>query len=205
MPEPTTEAKPNETAAGAGQQITEGNAEGAATEAANTQAAKPNLTPEQKDAVTAEVKRIIAKERKDERAAVEKEQRETKAKEQGEFESLYKEIEPKFKAQGEELESYKSVVTDLAKSELAALEKIDKDITAAAPPLDNPRAVLAWLPIGKKLAEKLNQDVKPGMGRDPRPTGSLSAVDKARKAEQDRQKDAAPQGSLKERWFRKAS
>lgn len=113
----------------------------------------------------------VRKEEKDKAQAAkdkeEKERLEAKAKEQGEFEKLandreaeLNDLKPQLAAVAAENEQYKSTIAEIVKAELKALPEEVRDISPAQyaedKSLTNPLDVLAWLPKGKKLAEKLN-------------------------------------------------
>lgn len=147
----------------------------------------------------ADLDRIAAKTRDEERRkareAKEKEDREreeAKAKEQGEFQKLadtYRAeldaLKPQHEAVTTELAEYRAKVAEMAAEELKALPEEVRDISPASygddKTLTNPLDVLAWLPKGKKLAEKLGgQPAKPAAGGDPKPKGGAgdAAADK---------------------------
>lgn len=125
----------------------------------------------------ADLDRIAAKTRKEEREKLAKEQAEAEAKrneeeakKQGEFEKLYAELKPQHETATATLAKYQETVKAIAEADLNALPDEVKDM---APDLADPLAVLAWLPKGKKLAEKLDgAPAKPGAGGDPKPKGA---------------------------------
>jgi hypothetical protein len=138
----------------------------------------------------ADLDRVAAKTRDEERRKAkevkdkeDRERLEAKAKEQGEFEKLASshkakldEIEPKLEATTKELDAYREEVSKLVKAKLKALPEEVRDISPAQfaedKSITNPLDVLAWLPKGEALAEKLEgKPVVYGAGKDPKPTG----------------------------------
>lgn len=128
----------------------------------------------------ADLDRIAAKTREEERAkakaAKEKEDRERAERDdeqQKKFEKLAADRKARIDEIEPELEKYKAKTAELAVSELEALPDEVRDIAPAQyaedKSLANPLEVLAWLPKGKALAEKLEgQSAKPGAGKDPK-------------------------------------
>lgn len=178
-----TKAKADDTSEGDGKNTDKAKAEGADSQAAKSDDA-PKFTQD-------DLNRIAAKARKEEREKLAKEQgeaeakrKEEEAKKQGEFEGLYNELKPQHEAQGEKLKKYEETVKAIAEADLAALPDEVKDM---APDLSDPLAVFAWLPKGKKLAEKINgAPAKPGAGGDPPPKAppGTAEADKAARAAQ---------------------
>jgi hypothetical protein len=162
-----TKATADKTSEGDGKN-SEGKAEGAGTQTATTEDA-PKFTQ-------ADIDRIAAKTRQEERDKAKREadeaeakRKEEEAKKQGEFESLYNDLKPAHEAQSERLKKYEETVKAIAEADLSTLPAEVKDM---APDLSDPLAVLAWLPKGKALAEKLEgKPAKPGNGGDPKPKG----------------------------------
>jgi hypothetical protein len=177
-----TKAKADDTPDEAAKNTDKAKAEGDGTQTDKT-ADAPKFTQ-------ADVDRIAAQTRKDEqrkaKEAKEKEDREReqeRAKEQGEFQKLAEskqkeldELKPLHEAAAAELEQYRSTVAELATKELRSLPEEVRELAPAQygddKALRNPLDVLAWLPKGKKLAEKLDgAPAKPGAGGDPKPKG----------------------------------
>lgn len=138
----------------------------------------------------ADLDRIAAKTRQEERdkakAAKDKEEKErleAEATKQGEFQKLaderklkIDELEPQVATLTGEIEKYKSTVADIVKAELKALPEEVRDMSPGTydddKSLTNPLDVLAWLPKGKTLAEKLNgQSASKGNKPSPRANG----------------------------------
>ncbi|HEX5704863.1 MAG TPA: hypothetical protein VFX97_16820 [Pyrinomonadaceae bacterium] len=155
---------------------------------------KAGTQPKSEDALKftqADLDRVAAKTREEEkekaRKAKEKEdaaRAEAEAKEQGKFQQLAEarqkeldEITPKLEAAEAELKELKPAFAALIDAELKTLPE---DVVEAGPAkfddsktLTNPLDVAAWLPNGKKLAEKLNgQSAKPGAKIDPKEIGA---------------------------------
>lgn len=129
---------------------------------------------------------------------------EAEAAKQGEFEKLANdrkvkldELEPKVAALETERDTLKVTLAEIAEAELKALPKEVSDIAPAQraedKSLTNPLDVLAWLPKGKALAEKLNgQSAVKGAKPSPRANGShgdpsadKQAIAEARRAYRD--------------------
>lgn len=164
---------------------------------------KPEET--EKKFTQADLDRIAAKTREEEKRKAkeakdkeEKERLEAEATKQGEFEKLandrkakLEELEPKVTALETERDSLKLTLAEIAESELKALPKEVKDIAPAQyaedKSLTNPLDVLAWLPKGKALAEKLNEkSAVRGAKPSPRANGAHGAetdADKRARAE----------------------
>lgn len=199
MPEKPTEATPGTAAEGAGNQITDP----ATVTGAGTQTAKPEDAD--KKFTQADLDRIAAKTRDEEKQKAkaakdkeEKERLEAEATKQGEFEKLANdrktkldELEPKVAALETERDSLKLTLAEIAE---AGLKELPKEVSDIAPAqragdksLTNPLDVLAWLPKGKTLAEKLNgQSAIKGSKPSPRANGGHGAdtdADKRAKAE----------------------
>lgn len=193
MPE-DTDAKSDKTAEGADQN-TDDSAAGKDTDASKSQDADRKFTQ-------ADLDRIAAKTRKEEKdkaqAAKDKEEKdrlEKQAKEQGEFQKLaddreveLNELKPKLAALETERDTLKVTLAEIAEAELKELPKEVSDIAPAQraedKSLTNPLDVLAWLPKGKALAEKLNgQSAVKGAKPSPRANGvhgDAKADDRAR-------------------------
>jgi hypothetical protein len=189
-----TKADAKDTSEGDGKN-TKGKAEGADTDAAKKD-------QDDKQFTQADLDRIAAKTRKEEREKAkadkdreDRERLEAKAKEQGEFEKLagereqkIKELEPQIAALTKENESLRSTVIEIAKAELKALPEDVRDTSPAQYDEDkiltNPVDVLAWLPKGKKLAERLSgETAKPGAKQDPKPKGAPGEAEKDKEAQ----------------------
>ena len=151
----------------------------------------------------ADLDRIAAKTREEEKAKAkaksdkeEKERLEAEATKQGEFEKLANdrkakldELEPKIAALETERDTLKVTLAEIAEAQLKELPKEVSDIApvqrADDKSLSNPLDVLAWLPKGKALAEKLNgQSAIKGTPKSPRANGvhGNPDADKAAKA-----------------------
>lgn len=144
------------------------------TQTAKTEDAQPKFTQADQDALAAKVRREEKEKFDRQQEKVKREAEEAKAKEQGEFQKLadsYKKELDEVKPLAEQLDSYKSAVATLAKGELEALPE---EVREMSPSLDSPLEVLAWLPKGKKLAERLTGTGKRGNSGDPRPVGATS-------------------------------
>lgn len=155
--------------------------------------------------------RIAAKVRQEEKdkakAAKDKEEKErlaAQAEEQGEFKKLaddrqaeLDDLKPKLESATAEIEKYKATVADIVKTELKALPEEVRDMSPGKydddKTLTNPLDVLAWLPKGKALAEKLNgapavKGAKPSPranGDKPDPKADERARAEARRAYRD--------------------
>jgi hypothetical protein len=161
------------------------NTEGEKT-GADTDTAKKDQ--DAKQFTQADLNRIASKTRQEERDKIklerekdERERLEKQAKEQGEFEKLatdrqkrIEELEPQLESLKKDNETLRTAVADIAKSELKGLPEEVRDISPAQfgedKSITNPLDVLAWLPKGKKLAEKLTgSSAVKGAGPDPKP------------------------------------
>jgi hypothetical protein len=150
---------------------------------------KPEET--EKKFTQADLDRVAAKTRQEEKdkakAAKDKEEKErleAEAAKQGEFHKLaderklkIDELEPKVAALETERDTLKTTLAEIAEAELKALPKEVSDISPAQraedKSLTNPLDVLAWLPKGKTLAEKLNgQSAVKGTPKSPRANGA---------------------------------
>jgi hypothetical protein len=195
MPEDPT-AKANTTPDEA-ENNTDDSAKGKDTDTSKNQDADKKFTQ-------ADLDRIAAKTRKEEQDKAkakadkeEKERLEAEAKEQGKFEKLandreveLNELKPQLAALTTERDTLKVTLAEIAEVELKALPKEVSDIAPAQraedKSLTNPLDVLAWLPKGKALAEKLNgQSAVKGAKPSPRANGahSNSDTDKQARAE----------------------
>ena len=124
----------------------------------------------------------------------EKERLEKQAKEQGEFEKLatdreteLNQLKPQLESATAEIERYKSTVAEIVRVELKSLPEEVRDISPAQyaddKSLTNPLDVLAWLPKGKALAEKLNgSSATKGTPVSPRANGAKSNPDADKQA-----------------------
>lgn len=161
---------------------TEGKNEGKDTDASKSQDA-PKFTQADLDRVARKTREEEKRKASEAKAKEDAERAEAKAQEQGEFEKLandrqakIEELEPKLSAIEAERDSLKSTLVDIAKAELKTLPDEVRDISPAQygddKSLTNPLDVLAWLPKGKALAEKLNgQAAVKGNGPSPRASG----------------------------------
>jgi hypothetical protein len=151
----------------------------------------PKPEDAEKKFTQADLDRIAAKTRDEEKQKAkakadkeEKERLEAEATKQGEFEKLANdrkvkldELEPQVAALTTERDTLKVTLAEIAEAELKALPKEVSDISPAQraddKSLTNPLDVLAWLPKGKALAEKLNgQSAVKGNSPSPRANGS---------------------------------
>lgn len=183
MTDDNTDAKSDKTAEGADQN-TDDSAEGKGTDTSKNQDADKKFTQD-------DLNRIAAKTREEEKAkakaAKDKEERErleAEATKQGEFEKLANDrkaeldkLNPKVTALETERDALKVTLVEIAEAELKALPKEVSDIAPAQraedKSLTNPLDVLAWLPKGKALAEKLNgQSAVKGAKPSPRANGA---------------------------------
>lgn len=149
----------------------------------------------------ADLDRIAAKTREEEKAKAkaakdkeEKERLEQQAKEQGEFQTLAEnrqkeldELKPQVEALTSERDNLKVTLAEIAEAELKELPKEVRDISPAQyaddKSLINPLDVLAWLPKGKALAEKLNgSSATKGTPVSPRANGAKSNPDADKQA-----------------------
>jgi hypothetical protein len=150
---------------------------------------KPEET--EKKFTQADLDRIASKTRQEEKdkakAAKDKEEKErleAEATKQGEFQKLADErklkldqLEPKLTALETERDTLKATLAEIAEASLKELPKEVSDISPAQRAEDksviNPLDVLAWLPKGKALAEKLNgQSGVLGTPKSPRANGA---------------------------------
>jgi hypothetical protein len=179
----TTEAKADPTPDEAVNN-TDAKAEGKDTDTSKNQDADKKFTQ-------ADLDRIAQKTRKEEQDKAkakadkeEKERLEAEATKQGEFEKLANdrkvkldELEPQVAALTTERDTLKVTLAEIAEAELKALPKEVMEIApvqrADDKSLTNPLDVLAWLPKGKALAEKLNgQSAVKGTPKSPRANGA---------------------------------
>lgn len=181
-----TDAKSDKTSEEEGKN-TDDSAKGKDTDTSKSQDAEKKFTQD-------DLNRIAAKARQEERDKLkaakdkeEKERLEQQAKEQGEHQKLaeqyegeLKELKPQLEAATAEVEKYRETVAQIAKTELKSLPEEVRDISPAQyaedKSLTNPLDVLAWLPKGKALAEKLNgQSAVKGAKPSPRANGTHGA------------------------------
>jgi chromosome segregation ATPase len=184
MPEDNTDAKSDKTSEEEGKN-TKDSAEGK-----DTDTSKQNQDTDKKFTQD-DIDRIARKTRKEEqdraKAAKDKEEKErleAEATKQGEFQKLaderklkIDELEPKVAALEGERDTLKTTLAEIAEAELKELPKEVSDISPAQRAEDrsltNPLDVLAWLPKGKALAEKLNgQSGVKGTPKSPRANGT---------------------------------
>ena len=176
----------------------EGKPEGKDTDTSKSQDAEKKFTQ-------ADIDRIAAKTREEEKTKAkaakdkeEKERLEAEAAKQGEFEKLANdrkaevdELKPKVAALETERDTLKVSLTEIVEAQLQELPKEVRDISPAQraddKSLTNPLDVLAWLPKGKALAEKLNgSSATKGTPVSPRANGkhgSDTDADKRARAE----------------------
>ncbi len=178
-----TNAKSDKTSEEEGKN-TDDSAKGKDTDTSKSQDADKKFTQ-------ADLDRIAAKTRQEEKdkakAAKDKEERErleAEATKQGEFEKLANDrkaeidkLTPKLAAAETERDALKVTLIEIAE---ASLKELPKEVLDIAPvqraedkSLTNPLDVLAWLPKGKALAEKLNgQSAVKGAKPSPRANGT---------------------------------
>jgi hypothetical protein len=178
-----TDAKSDKTSEEEGKN-TDDSAKGKDTDASKSQDTDKKFTQDDLNALAAKVR----KEEKDKAQAAkdkeEKERLEKQAKEQGEHQKLaeqyegeLKELKPQLEAATVEVEKYKASVAEIVKVELKALPEEVRDMSPAQYAEDktmtNPLDVLAWLPKGKALADKMNgQTAVKGNKPSPRANGN---------------------------------
>lgn len=182
----------------------EGKAEGAGTQTDKT-ADAPKFTQADLDRVASKTREEERDKSKRTREKEEREQKEKQAKEQGEFQKLadgYAKELDELRPKAEEADRYKEAVKTIAEAELKALPDEVREI---APDASDPLAVLAWLPKGKKLAEKLGGQTKRGNGGDPPPAGTPGVYDRIRKEVKDAQPESGGAGWLAKRFGTPAS
>lgn len=198
MPEDNTDAKSDKTSEEEGKN-TDDSAKGKDTDASKQgQDADKKFTQE-------DLNRIAAKTREEEKAKAkaakdkeDKERLEAEAAKQGEFQKLaddrkakLDELEPKVTALESERDALKVTLAEIAEAGLKELPKEVSDIAPAQRAEDksliNPLEVLAWLPKGKALANKLDgQSAVKGAKSSPRANGTHgadTAADKRARAE----------------------
>lgn len=171
-------------------------AEGKDTDTSKHQDADKKFTQADLDRIAAKTREEEKRKAKEAKEKEDRERSEAEAKEQGKFEKLasdrqakIEELEPKVAALETERDALKVSLVEIAKAGLKDLPEEVRDISPAQyaedKSLTNPLEVLAWLPKGKKLAEKLDaQPAKPGAGRDPKANGKGSPEsDKQARAE----------------------
>jgi hypothetical protein len=196
MPEDNTDAKSDKTSEEEGKN-TDDSAKGKDTDTSKSQDADKKFTQ-------ADLDRIAAKTREEEKTKAkaakdkeEKERLEAEATKQGEFQKLaddrkvkLDELEPKVAALEAERIALTATLAEIAEAGLKELPKEVSDIApvqrAEGKSLINPLDVLAWLPKGKTLADKLNgQSAAKGAKPSPRANGGHGAdtdADKRAKA-----------------------
>ena len=182
----TTEADASKTAEGAGKQVTEADTEGKDTDTSKSQDADKKFTQADLDRIAAKTREEEKKKAREAKEKEDRERAEAEAKEQGKFEKLANdrqvkidELEPKVSALEAERDSLKVLLAEIVNAELQDLPEEVRDsspaIFADDKTLTNPETVRAWLPKGKKLAEKLDaQPAKHAAGRDPKANGKGS-------------------------------
>ena len=178
-----TDAKSDQTSEGDGKN-TDDTAKGKDTDTSKNQDADKKFTQADLDRIAAKTRDEEKQKAKAAKDKEEKERLEAEAKEKGEhqklaeqYESELKELKPRLETTTAEVEKYKAAVADMVKSELKALPEEVRDISPAQyaddKSLTNPLDVLAWLPKGKALAEKLNgQSAVKGAKPSPRANGA---------------------------------
>lgn len=200
----TTDTKSDQTAEGAGQN-TDDSAEGQKdTDTSKNQDTEKKFTQVDLDRVARKTREEEKRKASEAKANEEKERLEAEAKEQGKFEKLandreaeLNELKPKIAALESERDTLKVTLAEIAETELKELPKEVRDIAPAEyaddKSLTNPLDVLAWLPKGKALAEKLNgQSAVKGAKPSPRangahgdPNADKQAIAEARRAYRD--------------------
>lgn len=149
----------------------------------------------------ADIDRVAKKTRAEEKAKFETAQaeatrlaEEAEATKQGEFEKLANsrqaeldELKPKLETATTELNAYKLKVAEMVAADLKELPEEVRDMSPAQladdKSITNPLDVLAWLPKGKALAEKLNgQTAVKGAKPSPRANGAHGDPDADKRA-----------------------
>jgi len=166
MPE-DTDAKSDKTSEEEGKN-TKDSAEGRDTDSSTkSQDADKKFTQDDLDRIARKTRKEEQDKAKAAKDKEEKERLEAEAREKGEHQKLaeqyegeLKELKPKLESATAEVEKYKSAVAEIVE---ASLKELPKEVSDMAPSqrgedksLTNPLDVLAWLPKGKALAEKLN-------------------------------------------------
>lgn len=193
MTEENTHAKSDKTSEEEGKN-TDDSATGKDTDTSKNQDTEKKFTQDDLNALAAKVRKEEKDRAQQAKDKEEKERLEKQAKEQGEFEKLandreteLNELKPKLESATAEIERYKSTVADIVKSELKSLPEEVREISPAQyaedKSLTNPLDVLAWLPKGKALAEKLSgASATKGTPVSPRANGAKSNPDADRQA-----------------------
>lgn len=193
MPPEDTDAKSDKTSEEDGKK-TDDSAKGKNTDTSKDQDADKKFTQADLDRVAAKTRKEEQEKAKAAKDKEEKERLEAQAKEQGEHQKLaeqyegeLKELKPQLETATAEVQKYKSAVSDLVKVELKALPEEVREISPAQyaddKSLTNPLDVLAWLPKGKALAEKLNgQSAVKGAKPSPRANGAHGDPEADKKA-----------------------
>lgn len=175
---------------------TDDSAKGKDTDTSKNQDADKIFTQADLDRVAAKTRDEEKQKAKAAKDKEEKERLEAEATKQGEFEKLANdrkvkldELEPQVVALTTERDTLKVTLAEIAEAQLKELPKEVSDIAPAIraedKSLTNPLDVLAWLPKGKALAEKLNgQSAVKGTPKSPRANGAHGNpdADKAAKA-----------------------
>jgi chromosome segregation ATPase len=182
MPE-DTDAKSDETSEEEGKN-TKDSAEGKDTDTSKNQDADKKFTQDDLDRIARKTRKEEQDKEKAAKDKEEKERLEAEAKEKGEHQKLaeqyegeLKELKPQLESATAEVEKYKVAVAEIVE---ASLKELPKEVSDMAPSqraedksLTNPLDVLAWLPKGKALAEKLNgQSGVKGTPKSPRANGA---------------------------------
>jgi len=182
MPEDNTDAKSEKTSEEEGKN-TKDSAEGKDTDTSKNQDADKKFTQADLDRVASRTRQEEKDKAKAAKEKEEKERLEAEAKEKGEHQKLaeqyegeLKELKPQLETATADVQKYKIAVAEIVEASLGELPKEVSDISPAQraedKSLTNPLEVLAWLPKGKALAEKLNgQSAVKGTPKSPRANG----------------------------------
>jgi hypothetical protein len=183
MADDNTDAKSDKTSEEEGKN-TDDSAKGKDTDTSKDQDADKKFTQADLDRIARKTREEEKRKASEAKAKEDAERAEAKAKEQGEFEKLANdrkakldELEPKVVALETERDTLKVTLAEIAE---AQLKELPKEVAEIAPAqraddksLTNPLDVLAWLPKGKALAEKLNgQTAVKGTPKSPRANGT---------------------------------
>lgn len=183
MADTNTDTKSDKTSEEEGKN-TDDSAKGKDTDTSKNQDADKKFTQADLDRIAAKTRQEEKDKAKAAKDKEEKERLEAEAKEQGKFEKLandreveLNELKPQLAALTTERDTLKVTLAEIAEAELKALPKEVSDIAPAQraedKSLTNPLDVLAWLPKGKALAEKLNgQSAVKGAKPSPRANGA---------------------------------
>lgn len=183
MADTNTDTKSDKTSEEEGKN-TDDSAKGKDTDTSKNQDADKKFTQADLDRIAAKTRDEEKQKAKAKADKEEKERLEAEATKQGEFEKLANdrkvkldELEPQVAALTTERDTLKVTLAEIAE---AQLKELPKEVAEIAPviraddkSLTNPLDVLAWLPKGKALAEKLEgQPAIKGTPKSPRANGA---------------------------------